>query len=88
MVENNDFIFNTGAYISKGVTLRFADGEHAVPGWIVSHSGGEQLLRDNAGALAQITYADFIKAFNDETVSAGLRGVQDQILRDHFRRIR
>lgn len=78
---------NTGAHDGKPLTLRFADGEHTVPGWVVARVGAHELESDPAG-LALVRFEDFMKAFVDEMSSAHLRQIGATLLAQHFGRFR
>lgn len=78
---------NTGAHDGKPLTLRFADGEHTVPGWLVARVGTHELQSDPAG-LAAVSFKDFMQAFVGEMSSAHLRQIGDSLVAQHFGRFR
>ena len=78
---------NTGANDGKPLTLRFADGEHTVPSWVVARVGAHELQSDPAG-LASITFEDFMKALVDEMSSSHVRQIGANLVAQHLGRLR
>lgn len=84
--EGSDFTFNAGARRAKPMRLLFADGEHAVPGWVVAEMG-EQTLLAIAADLAQHTFEEFSTSFSRQLASERLGGFQDSFIAAHFGRL-
>lgn len=85
MGANGTFIFACGAERQDPVSVTFADGERSVPGWIVSHYGGSEKLLADAAVFAQVTYADFIRSFEEAVGREHLNEVQAEVVSRHFR---
>jgi len=81
--EGGDFYCNTGARRAKPLRLRFADGEHAVPGWVVAYMGEEELLAI-AGDLAQHTFEEFSATISQQQASERLNSFQASVIAGHF----
>ena len=80
MNEANSYV-NTGASLAEPATLTFADGERTVPEWIVGHLGGPQRLQESAAQFARITYAEFLKAFDQAAARQHLNQLGSQFVR-------
>lgn len=83
--EAGDFHFNSGARRTKPLSLVFADGEHAVPGWVVAEMGEEE-LRASAAELEQITFEQFSASISQQLASERLSKVQASVFAAHFGR--
>ena len=85
MAEENGVYFSFSRAIEQPVRMRFKDGEHMVPGFMVAQLGGEDELKASASALAHITFAEFARAYSDEQAGSYLRRAQGQMIREHLR---
>jgi hypothetical protein len=84
--EAGNFIFNTGARRAKPMRILFADGEHAVPEWVVAEMG-EETLSGIAPALAQHTFEEFSASISRQLASERLSKVQASVFAAHFGRV-
>ena len=85
MAEINTPYISFGAAVEAPLRMRFKDGEHAIPGFMVAAVGGPEELTKSASSLAQITFAEFARAYSEEQVGNYLRRVQAQFLGEHLR---
>lgn len=85
--EGSDFYCNTGARRAKPLRLRFADGEHSVPGWVVAYMGEEELLAI-ADELAQHTFEEFSATISQQKASERLNNFQASVFAAHFGSLR
>lgn len=83
--NDNTFISACGVERLEPVTVEFADGERAVPGWIVSHYGGRRKLLDDAAVLGRLDYADFISSFDEAVEHDYLNKAAAEVVGNHFR---
>lgn len=81
--EGSDFTFNAGARRAKPMLLRFADGEHAVPAWVVAEMGEATLLAI-AADLAQHTFEEFSTSFSRQIASERMERIQSSFVAAHF----
>ena len=84
--EGGDFYANTGVRRAKPLRLQFADGEHAVPDWVVAEMGEETLLAI-AADLAHHTFEEFSTSFSRQLASERLAGFQESFIAAHFGRL-
>lgn len=85
MAEEKGAYFSFTRTVQKPLRMLFADGEHAIPGFMVAQMGGAEEVQACAGALSQITFAEFARAFGDEQAGSYLQRFQAGILSEHFR---
>jgi len=86
MADNNQstFISSCRTEQPEPVTVTFADGPRAVPGWIVLHYGGRKKLLADAEVLGQVTFADFISSFDEAVEREHLNKVGADVVGRHF----
>jgi hypothetical protein len=85
MAEANEIYFSLSTAVEQPVRMRFADGDHMVPGFMVAQLGGEDELRGSAAALSEITFAQFSRAVADENTGSYLRRIHNRMINDHLR---
>lgn len=81
-------------YVSAGqpnsvpgsMLVRFSDGEHALPGYIIHHLGAQEVERMRP-ELSSITYGDFVGNFHKEVEETGYKKALNAVIRNHFENI-
>ena len=78
-------IIDTGVHRAAIVVVEFADGQHAIPAFVVAHAGGRDAILAQAEELRDLTFEKFMKGFSASAVSEHLQSIQRRIISEHMR---
>ena len=67
------------------VIVKFADGERALPDYVVRVLGMEK-LQESAAAFAEVTFEEFLSAYNLTIEKQQLNDIGNQFISNHFNR--
>lgn len=70
------------------MTVKFVDGDHVVPGWIVAQLGGARVVDQARASLAKFSYQKFYQAHLDQVYRSNIKQAFQGFKEAHFAKLR